>query len=167
MPIGWKGSTYAFDTDGVSDSFNFLYIFQGIKGYSWNYNIIFVYPYIDIINGHEICDRSYSRGINEGRFVPCDKILGLITKCFEGYKTNVINKLNTNSYINKFGNNKNLGIRRYNARISLNDFAAINENNFTSINKYILDKVIKVAKPVESAADFNQFIVKKINDDVK
>jgi len=135
--------------------------------YSWNYNIIFVYPYIDKINGQEICDRSYSRGITEGRFVPCDKILGLITACFEGYKKNVINKLNTNSYINKFGNNKNLGILRYNAKITPDDFAKINNNDFTSVDKYIFDKVIKVSKPEGSAADFNQFIVEKINDDAK
>jgi hypothetical protein len=100
---------------------NIIYIQNLIDTvYQWKYTILFIYPFTK--NYKVLCDRSYKRGIIEGRIVPCEQIKQNISDCNDEY-TQRIKKVLFNKY-------KDICILKYNAELPPEELTNIDNSNF-------------------------------------
>jgi hypothetical protein len=108
------------------------YINNVISTIYWNnYNVVFIYPYTDNID--LLSERSYLRGLNEGRIMSREYIDSKIKECYDGYQSKIINESDKKSIINIY---KNIMILRYNTNLP-NDL-------YNKINKFIIDDDFKI-----------------------
>ena len=111
------------------------YINKLIQTIYWNkYNIVFIYPYTDNID--LLIERSYTRGLLEGRFINGEFIKTRATACFNSYNTLVKKSITevkddeTKKGIQTmYDMHKNIMILRYNTELSTEIDSKI--NNYT------------------------------------